>query len=66
MASPRERQIALDPYSIVRVACRYCPRRGRYRIERLVTIYGRDTTLEQLLKSQVGPSSQLPRSSPKP
>ena len=37
------------PYPIVRVACRYCKRRGRYRLERLIEIYGSTTTFEHLL-----------------
>jgi hypothetical protein len=37
------------PYPIVRVACRYCKRRGRYRLESLVATYGPDATFEQLL-----------------
>ena len=41
--------LARYPYPIVRVACRYCKRRGRYRLESLVATYGPDTTFEQLL-----------------
>ena len=41
--------LARYPYPIVRVACRYCKRRGRYRLESLIAIYGRDTTFEDLL-----------------
>jgi hypothetical protein len=47
---PHERQtLARYPYPVVRVACRYCDRRGQYRLERLIELYGRDTTFEQLL-----------------
>jgi hypothetical protein len=41
--------LARYPYPIVRVACRYCKRRGRYRLDRLVEVYGPLTTFEQLL-----------------
>lgn len=43
--------LARYPYPIVRVACRYCTRRGQYRLERLIGIHGGDTTFEQLLAS---------------
>jgi hypothetical protein len=41
--------LARYPYPIVRVACRYCKRRGRYRLESLVATYGPDTTFEEFL-----------------
>jgi len=41
--------LARYPYPVVRVACRYCKRRGRYRLESLVATYGPDTTFEELL-----------------
>lgn len=41
--------LARYPYPILRVACRYCKRRGRYHLDRLIETYGRETTLEQLL-----------------
>jgi hypothetical protein len=48
--TPEERQtLARYPYPVVRVACRYCERRGQYRLERLIETHGRDTTFEQLL-----------------
>jgi hypothetical protein len=34
---------------MVRVACRYCARRGQYRLDRLIETHGRDATFEQLL-----------------
>jgi hypothetical protein len=34
---------------MVSVTCRYCDRRGQYRIESLVAIYGRDATYEHVL-----------------
>ena len=50
VAAPDEWQtLARYPYPIVRVACRYCPRLGQYRLERLIAAHGRDTTFEQLL-----------------
>ena len=50
MSAPMKREtLARYPYPIVRVACRYCKRRGRYRLESLVATYGPDTTFEQLL-----------------
>jgi hypothetical protein len=52
VTGPGERQtLAHYPCPIVRVACRYCPRRGQYRIERLIAGYGRNTTYEELLTS---------------
>jgi hypothetical protein len=50
MPRPEEwRTLARYPYPIVRVACRYCQRRGQYRLERLIDMYGREATFEQLL-----------------
>jgi hypothetical protein len=50
VTDPDERQtLARCPYPIVRVACRYCRRLGQYRLERLIAVQGRDTTLDQLL-----------------
>lgn len=50
MIPPNERQtLARYPYPVVRVACRYCERRGQYRLERLIETYGREMTFEQLL-----------------
>jgi hypothetical protein len=50
VSDPGERQtLEHYPYPIVRVACRHCPRRGQYRIERLIAAYGRETTYEELL-----------------
>jgi hypothetical protein len=37
------------PYVIVRLACRYCPRRGSYRAVRLAAKYGAEITLFDLL-----------------
>jgi len=49
---PEQRQtLAHYPYPVVRLACRYCQRRGQYRLERLIETYGRDITFEQLLTS---------------
>jgi hypothetical protein len=41
--------LARYPWPVVRVACRYCARRGQYRLERLIEIYGGDATYEQVL-----------------
>ena len=50
MKTPEERQtLAHYPYPVVRVACRYCERRGQYRLERLIETYSCDITFEQLL-----------------
>ena len=50
VTSPDGRQIlARYPWPMVRVACRYCDRRGQYRLERLIDIYGRDATFEDVL-----------------
>jgi hypothetical protein len=37
------------PWPMVRVACRYCDRRGRYRIESLIARYGHEATYAQVL-----------------
>ena len=41
--------LAHYPYPIVRVACRFCERRGQYRLERLIAIHGRDASFDELL-----------------
>jgi hypothetical protein len=41
--------LARYPWAIVRVACRYCGRRGRYQLDRLLETYGREATIEELL-----------------
>jgi len=43
--------LARYPYPIVRVACRYCKRRGRYRIEQLVERFGPEASLEEVLRN---------------
>jgi hypothetical protein len=37
------------PYPIVRIACRYCQRRGRYRLDTLIEQHGAAMTLDSLL-----------------
>ena len=37
------------PVATVRVACRYCNRRGRYRLETLIAAYGASYNLTELL-----------------
>ena len=50
MAWSRDREsLARYPYPVVRVACRYCKRRGRYGLVRLVETCGPYMTFEQLL-----------------
>jgi hypothetical protein len=50
VTGPDGRQtLARYPYPILRVACRYCPRLGQYRLESLIAAHGGDTTFEQLL-----------------
>jgi hypothetical protein len=39
------------PYVVVRVACRHCPRRGRYRVAVLAERYGADSAIEDVLKA---------------
>ena len=41
--------LARYPYPTVRVACRYCERRGRYRLDHLIAVHGRELTLEEML-----------------
>jgi hypothetical protein len=43
--------LAHYPWPIVCVACRYCDRRGQYRIESLIATYGREATYEHVLTS---------------
>jgi hypothetical protein len=47
----QQQTLARYPYPVVCVACRYCPRRGRYHLERLIATCGSDATFEQLLTS---------------
>jgi hypothetical protein len=42
-------KLARYPYPIVRIACRYCKRRGRYRLEGLVGKYGAEANLTDVL-----------------
>jgi hypothetical protein len=37
------------PWPLVSVACRYCARRGQYRIESLIAAYGREATYAHVL-----------------
>lgn len=37
------------PFPIVRVACRFCKRRGRYRVDTLLAAYGASYGLTDLL-----------------
>jgi hypothetical protein len=39
------------PWPVVSVACRYCDRRGWYRIETLIAAYGREATYADVLTS---------------
>jgi hypothetical protein len=41
--------LASYPFPIVRIACRFCERRGRYRLETLTTAYGATYALTDLL-----------------
>jgi hypothetical protein len=41
--------LAHYPWPIVSVACRYCSRRGQYRIESLIATFGREATYAQVL-----------------
>jgi hypothetical protein len=47
----RRQTLAYYPWPIVRVACRYCPRRGQYRLERLIEVHGRDAAFADVLAS---------------
>ena len=37
------------PYVVVRVACRFCDRKGSYRLVRLAAKFGPDVTMDELL-----------------
>jgi hypothetical protein len=41
--------LASYPFVTVRIACRNCKRRGRYRLARLAERFGADATLEEVL-----------------
>jgi hypothetical protein len=43
--------LAHYPWPMVSVACRYCDRRGQYRIESLIATYGREATFDHVLTS---------------
>lgn len=43
--------LAHYPWPIVSVACRYCSRRGQYRIESLIATFGREATYAEVLTS---------------
>jgi len=46
----RPKTLLAYPYVTVRVACRYCKRRGQYRLARLAATFGHDISLAELLK----------------
>jgi hypothetical protein len=50
-AREERNRLAHYPWPVVSVACRYCDRRGQYRIESLIATYGREATYEQVLAS---------------
>lgn len=50
LASMQQDKLALYPFPIVRIACRYCRRRGQYRLERLIRKYGADASLSDMLQ----------------
>jgi hypothetical protein len=41
--------LAHYPWPLVSVACRYCSRRGQYRIESLIAIFGPEATYGEVL-----------------
>jgi hypothetical protein len=43
-------RLASYPYPIVRIACRYCARRGQYRLESLLRKYGAEASLSNVLR----------------
>jgi hypothetical protein len=45
----RREKLATYPYVTVRVACRNCRRRGKYRSARLAARFGADATLDEVL-----------------
>src|SRR5262245_10340089 len=46
--------LAFYPYVVVRVACRFCPRRGIYRLVRLGAKYDPEMRLDDLLMQLAG------------
>jgi len=47
-------RLAFFPYVIVRVSCRYCTRRGSYRLARLAAKHGPELELQELLMRLAG------------
>jgi hypothetical protein len=43
----QQQTLAHHPYPIVRVACRYCGRRGRYHLHRLIETHGREMRMDK-------------------
>lgn len=46
--------LATYPYVVLRLACRSCRRKGRYRLARLAETYGSEMTLDELLAKLAG------------
>jgi hypothetical protein len=55
-------RLAFYPYVIVRVSCRYCSRRGSYRLVRLGAKYGPEIPLDDLLRQLAGDCPNWKRS----
>jgi hypothetical protein len=49
--------LATFPYVVARLACRMCPRRGRYRLARLAAEHGAEIEMTELLAKLAGKCS---------
>ena len=47
----RSERLSSYPYVVVRVACRYCDRKGSYRLARLAAKFGPDVGMDELLEA---------------
>jgi hypothetical protein len=47
------------PFILVRLSCDLCPRRGRYRLARLVARFGADADLDQVRRELARPCHRL-------
>lgn len=57
MAYPQT--LADYPFVVVRLSCDLCPRRGRYRLARLVARFGADADLDRVRRELAQPCHRL-------
>ena len=54
------------PYVVVRLACRFCPRAGAYRLVRLAEKYGADASIDDVMMRLASDCPHWKRNSPWP